>query len=611
MPGLFGALGPQRHLIEELRKAFEEPWGHGEHVVCETWGLGGHAFRPSRALTTDGGKSLLAVDGEPSLYSSAQEHAAGSKSLFERSNGHVQMSVDCRGSIAVMLPNERKCFLACDWSGTFSIYYLATPAGLMFCSRQRPLARVLGLKPDPLGCLEFLKYGYTLRDRTHFQGLKRLLPGQILAYDDASKKIAITEDSVLWAEEAVQHSSRRALIDACWDALTEAVRSSLVPKQRNAILLSGGWDSRTLFAAALAEVPRANLVAYCHGDLESSEIEISRSLANSADVAFQAEPIDKRSFDPDFLRGCFETTEDVRFPWFHVAGKLLAQAEAQAVTSGVYGEVLGGHYGVSMILGGTSKAMAVGKALLGVRNGASQPMTAATTLINDLHLKTLSKPFSLSRDFWDSLDNPTESVKADLDWSISRLRQRGVNTADGLIEAFVTEHRGTQYINAQIRSCRSTLDIALPLVDRNLLRLACRIPIQDKIHNTLSKDILLQHASGMLGLPCAATLVPASYPILVHEAGRVIRRILEQTRRKAFLLTDGRVSVSRFGWVNFEFLRRKQVLRTLQEASTQPIWDRQAIGAKVSEVESGIYQLPLDPLAMVFLANHNLDLMVR
>ncbi len=609
MPGFFGALGISGHVVEQLRSVFEVPWSHSECVLWETGGLGGHAFKPGSAVHDGGNGLLIAIDGEASLYSTAQAHISGTRSLFTQVNGHIEPTQDCKGNIAVLC--RHTCVLFCEWSGTFPLYYVVLPAGLAFCSRQRPLAKVLDLPPDPIGCIEYLKYGYTLRDRTQFRGLRRLLPGQLLEYDSGSKKLTVSENSSLWAEDDIQKTSRRELVDNCWTALTDAARSTLIPERVHAVLLSGGWDSRTLLAAALDHARSETLLAYSHGDLRSAEIGISRSLARTVGVRFRAEPVDKRSFDPDFLRACFARTEDVRFPWWHVAGRVLAEDGAQCASSGIYGEVLGGHYGIGMLLRGSSKAIAVAKAILRFRDGARRPLTAAASLLAEFHLRSLVRPFYLSKDFWACLDNPADAVKADLDWTIARLINRGIGSADKLLEAFISEQRGTQYINGQILSCRSSLDIASAFVDRNLLRLACRIPLQEKVHNILNRDILRRYAPGMLVFPCAATLVPASYPIVAHEAARVLRRVLESARRRLLLLSGDRLAGPRFGWDNFEFLRHTQLLRALQESNSQPVWDRRGIDRKLVEVETGAYHGRVEALSMILLANHSLDLMLR
>src|SRR5262249_10251889 len=142
---------------------------------------------------------------------------------------------------------------------------------------------------------------------------------------------------------------------------------------RHAVMMSGGWDSRTLFAAMLGELGPERLLAYTHGDLQSREVGLVADICRWAGVALRREPLGDVLYDLDALeRGCGRT-ENVMFPHWHRAGTVLARAGVESVSAGVYGEVLGGHYGPAMVLGGRRKIAAVAAGLLGrsvgTRNG--------------------------------------------------------------------------------------------------------------------------------------------------------------------------------------------------------------------------------------------------
>src|SRR5690606_30502669 len=77
------------------------------------------------------------------------------------------------------------------------------------------------------------------------------------------------------------------------------------------------------------------------------------------------------------------------------------------------------------------------------------------------------KPRVLKDEVWNALDKPLETIEADLEASIKRLQKRGIREGDRLIEAFIAEHRASQFICSQILSCRAHLDIAVPFADRN------------------------------------------------------------------------------------------------------------------------------------------------
>jgi len=159
-----------------------------------------------------------------------------------------------------------------------------------------------------------------------------------------------------------------------------------------------------------------------------------------------------------------------------------------------------------------------------------------------------------------------------------------VVTGDELVEAFVTEQRGTQYINAQILSCRANLDVTMPYTDRALLALSTRIPVKTKIHNTLNRAMLARHVPGLLRFPCSATLVPARAPVVAQELSRLVRRKLDDSRWRLYFSSRGRLPQPRLGWGNFEFLRTGRVLNALADDLRADVWDRRAIRDRIAAV---------------------------
>ncbi len=324
MPGIFGAIGCPPKICEELKRIFELPWGSGESMNIANGILGGHAFPPHKAVHVLPEGTAFAVDGEISVYLNAAISSRRPSNLFSLDSRELKLGSDCKGNLALVDSDSGLWFLAAEWSGTFPLYYLITDTGLVFCNRQRPIARLFDLPSDPLGILEHARYGYTLAGRTFFRNLRRLLPGQVLSYNPLSKQVSVQETSEAWAGNQPEDAPLEEVADRCWNKLLEAVKNGLPDNRRHAIMLSGGWDSRTVLAAAAAHIPRESLLGYCYGDTEGRELRTARSLCESLSVPFLAEPIDDRSFDCEPLNRWFERTEDVRYPYWHRAGEVLS-----------------------------------------------------------------------------------------------------------------------------------------------------------------------------------------------------------------------------------------------------------------------------------------------
>jgi hypothetical protein len=584
MPGMWGAVGYSPLLCAVLRAKFEEPWVACDATTVAGGMLGGHAFPPYSSLHVQPDGAAFAVDGEASAYSVLEKRTGQSNAIWELDSGQLSLSAKFKGNLALADSHSRLWFLATEWSGIFPLYYLVTDTGLAFCSRQRPIAEVFGLALDPLGLLEFLRYGYTLAGRTMFRDLRRLLPGQVLTCDPLTKKVDLRDTSEAWASEPAPRLRLDEVADRCWRALSEGVKGSMPDDLRHAVMISGGWDSRTLLAAAAQHVPSTRLLGYSHGDLASRELRIAGRVCQSLSVPFRAEPIDDATFDLEPLQRGFARTENVTFPHWHRAGALLSELGVDSVSAGVYGEVLGGHYGAAMLLHGAAKVMAVGRLALGFparRDRTTGPVEAVRDLFR---VREVVKNWYLTEDFWDSIDHPADALNADIERELRRLVVRGVVEPDKLVEAFISENRGTQYISAQILSCRAHLNIAVPFVDRDLLLTASRLPIGVKIHNSVNRRMMQRHAAALLRFPCAATLLPASMPILFLEASRLVRYIVAGVQWKIHVMTKGMVGAPRLSWVNFEFLRSGKCLLAIAEELRSPIWDRRAMSDRIDSL---------------------------
>ncbi len=579
MPGIYGGVGLSPQQCEALRHEFAEAWTDCESVCLPGGILSGHAFGSRCALYTLSNGCHFAIDGEASLYRMAQAVTPAEISkLFRMSSGRLELTGACKGNVALVDMASGSWHLASEWAGTFPLYYFHRDNIFAFSSRLRPLARAFGAPHDPIGVLQFLLRGYTLAGRTHYQGIYRLMPGQVVSYNSFDRSLKVHETSRLWTDIA-SDDPRHLWSDSgmAWDTLKKAAQQCLQGEEQHALMMSAGWDSRLLLAM-LHCLDAHHVHTYSYGDPGSRELRIAEAIGRSLGVEWHREPLNETIYALDALQQGFNRVENVFFPHWHRAGVYLAKTGVKCVSAGVYGEILGGHYGIPMLLQGREKMTAIATTLLGrpsrVATDSKEP---CKQVYGFLRYRDVNKPGYLCQTFWENLPHSTEALNADINLTLQRFVKRGIVTADQLIEAFIAEHRGSQYISAQIRSCRGNLDIAIPFADRDLLFIASRIPLTRKIHNSLNRKILLSHAPDLLRFHTAATLVPAAMPIFLQEASRICRRLLDKGFWKLYFATNGRIGPFRTGWTNFEFLRHSPALHCLLQDLKSDIWDRKSL----------------------------------
>lgn len=621
MTGFCGAIGVSEAAQTKLYAEFQEIW---TSTSLESWEDGFLCMSPSvpgiiHFMSENAETWFAGADGERHIVDRLEHFVAETvRDLFD---GQVpSVPADWRGNGVVVNPSRRLVHIATEWTGTFPLYIWQTEEGLAFSSHLRPLARSIGASIDHVGALEFLRYGYTLSGRTPFTGITRLLPGQSLTYFGLGDLTEITEHSTLWTRPMeLAPSEVHRLVGELWEKLRSAMALGLPEAGRCGIMMSGGWDSRTLLAVLLDIVPRSRVVCYSHGDTESRELRLVKMIADSAGVGSSFETIDGEVWMPESLQSRFAKTENVCFPSWHAAGRKLRESEVTSVTSGVYGPSVGGHYGVTSVQTGARRTLAllhrVGRHYAGRLSGygssseASEETDAAYQL---LRTDSVGSHWYLREGFEDAIEDVESRLNTDLAASLSRFKERGVVGLDALLEAFNSEHRGSQFINAQLLSCRPDVDVVFPLIDRCVLQLATRLPIELKLHNYLNQQLLQRRSPDLLAFPMGATLVKGSRPIWLQEVSRLVRKIVEDFQWNRYLERgeDGAETPS-WGWVNFEFLRDGRAFRRIRRDLRSEIWDMSAIRTMEENISTFRYTQRLHPVYDQMSRIYTLDLLLR
>lgn len=591
MPGMFGVVGMTLEIRNRCRELFVAPWDDCVVDRVQDTTIGAHSHAGTSLIRHQTG--ITAVDGDVSIYSRLSDSGA---SCWTGDSSGIEVASDCRGNVAFWNEAARCLAIATEWTGSFPLYFCHRRGqGFLFSSRASVIAPVLHPNVDRLGIVGFLRDGHFTAGRTIWDAVTRLQPGQSLFYDQVHDTVTVNERSRLWATTAQNNHLSDQVTDKTWSSLGNAL-----PVDRDvSLMMSGGWDSRTLLARHAASAPLERLMAYSHGDVASREIGLAQRLAGESGIAFHQEPIDRRCYELAALRLGFDREEHVVFPHWHRAGRLAATMGSRVVTAGVYGEVLGGHYGRVMLLAGGAKAKEVLRALLRPRRRSTQASAdQLAALSRFLHATRVDRPWVVSDEWWRAAPVEPDALNADVDRDLFRLKNRGIQTIDQLVEAYVSEHRGTQYANAQIRSSRSHADISLPFVDRALLEWVCALPLGIKIHNRLNQRLLRRFAPSLLRHPLAATLATARRPLLIQEASRFVRKGLETGRWRARFASGGRVTSARLSWVNFEFLRQGNELRSIVDDLHADLWDKPAMFATLERAAAG------EAISMHSLSDH-------
>jgi hypothetical protein len=582
MSGFFGFLGgdgwegPTESLRAHIRLADDELT-----EIRLRGGFVGGAISPWRAVRTLPNGNILLVTGDLDALLAIERllDRHGSSPDFD---AHLLES-DAAGGAAWALIDvqSRRLRVASPIHGAVPVYFWVSDEAIAFSTWMRPLGRFIGAAPDPVGVATFLREGYLCARRTFFAGVKRLRPGEMIE-GVPGEPTKIHGRSRLWTT-ASGPTETEAAMHALSSELLRAVDT--VRDRRVVLMMSGGWDSRTILGALLAAGHRAT-IAYSHGDPQSRELRLVARLVRGHGLEALTEPLQHVRLDIPDLKAMFSATETVIFPhWWHAAQR--SADKTTVVVAGVLGEVLGGHYGPGMLSRGLRKAARVGRTLLDPSCPNTPLDGREVDRVYDLIRGGVQrKPALFSRELWDAGDIRSV-IEADIRQDVDDLASRGVASTEQLLEAFVTEHRGAQRICTQLRSCSPLALTFMPLATPRVLAIASSLPAAAKVHNRLSARIIAMLFPPLLGVPIAASLFPASWPILAQETGRLMRAATESFLGTFHRLAPAIISRPAFGWASFEFLREGGAITEIHKALQSGIWDWSEIDRRDRAMASG------------------------
>ena len=188
------------------------------------------------------------------------------------------------GMFAVVLwdAKSRRLVLARDRLGVKPLHYCRIGSRLYFASEikallQAPIPRDIDLE----SLARFFTFEYIPAPRSIFRGIRKILPGRLLVFEDGK-----TAERSYWdvrhAETAIVPRPSAEYAAEIIDRLRESVRRRLISDVPLGVFLSGGIDSSAV-TALMSEVAGAGIKTYSIGFREKSfdELDAARIVADT------------------------------------------------------------------------------------------------------------------------------------------------------------------------------------------------------------------------------------------------------------------------------------------------------------------------------------------
>ena len=234
-----------------------------------------------------------------------------------------------------------------DGFGSKSMYYQMKGKTLYFGSEKKSILALMEEAPriDPVGLLQVFSHLHNLGSRTFIQDLHSLPAGTMLEAVDGKIRCSSTS---YYSFPTVAHLGANEAIERWCELLRTSARQRIAGKERIALQLSGGLDSRAI-ACALDRDQRS-LVAITREVENAREVECARAVAQ--ELGIEHHPFTAREIAAHYIPAIVWRSE-CTISYSHcrsIANHVFLKRHADFLIGGQFGDISsGGHIAPYML----------------------------------------------------------------------------------------------------------------------------------------------------------------------------------------------------------------------------------------------------------------------
>ncbi|MBD3673129.1 MAG: hypothetical protein HUJ26_06340 [Planctomycetaceae bacterium] len=502
MPGLCGILSTVDEL--QLRQAIEQmgdrmlhhDWYGTEYVVRPEQGIAlGHVhlgYRPrEKTLSPPEARDVLLIDGEiirspiadstqtPLAEKVLQAHLETREAFWRESHGKF--------NVVSWEPATETLSIINDPYGMKPLYYIEEGDLFAFASELKSLQAIdaVGLAIDPVGVIQFFTFGHLWGTHTFRESVKVLPPGAMLTYSRSEGVVRISRYHSLPAPDPGDSSEDALqLVD---EAFSESVKNSTTETEHLGLALSGGMDTRTLFAL-MDEGDCASLQTLCMGMKGSRDQVSARKMAHCKGSLYQDFVLDNQ-----FLKNFrFHLDRMVQLTDGHYLSQCIVMP-----TFPKYREL-----GIQTLLRGhAGELMHMNKAYNFSLDQAALNLQTETELegwlfqhLRAYMLESLDQPLLAFADQAECDQVARDTIHTSLQESQSWGRP-----TDRIWQVFITE-RLRRETAMSLAKFGSVVETRLPYLDPGVLSALSRLPAESKLDESIQAEMLRKHYPSFLGI---------------------------------------------------------------------------------------------------------------
>ncbi len=481
-------------------------------------------------MTNEDGTIQIIFNGEiynhrdlrPGLEARGHRYASASDTetiihLYEERGARAVEELRGMFAFAIWDQNQQRLLLARDRLGVKPLYYHLTDDGVIyFASEIKALIEAGAVRPELNynALADYAANRYTSGEETMFCGVKRLMPGHTLVWNEGQVKIERYWDVSF--EKSEEQLSEAQYTEQFLELFNESVRLRLMADVPLGMFLSGGIDSSAI-VAAMSQMVREPIKTFsvAFAEREANELGYARMVAQAFGTEHHEIVVSPEQFFDALPALVYQEDEPIAHPSslpLYFVSKLASEHVKVVLTGEGSDELLAGYgkYRTTMLnlqfgrayhqLTPQSLRLAIKKLIAGMSDGSPvkrklvRSFLSLAPNIEEIYFDNFSV---FSRAMQPSLftDETGERMQQSHPYKVSLEHLNGSNAEamlDKLLATDLKTYLHELLMKQDQMSMAASIESRVPFLDHKLVEFAARLPVKMKLKGLTTKYILRQ-----------------------------------------------------------------------------------------------------------------------
>jgi len=458
-------------------------------------------------------------------------------------------------NISIIDKKTKKLYLANDPGGLFPLYYTVQDKTFYASTHLYLLAKALNAKPDYVQVIAKEVFGYAVGPFTYFNGIKRLLPGELVIFDPHN---GTTQSKLTETFFQGYRKPGKDILERVYHALEKPIKSIVEQDPTVGVMLSEGFDSRLL--ASLFKRAGAEVSSYTHGTTGTKGMREAERVAAKLGLNHHYEDAIFPS-NQDQIKSLLLLSDNLHVPFWHGGSAYFRKTVANIVTAGTaLDSTLGGHI---FYKSSRNRAKAIFQRYqeivrqnLGIISDQYIEKLSQELIDNflDIDIKRLARRINerFVPDIAEILLSQFDLFIDCLESEFQRLADTGSTLPSLQLQRFFLDHRARRFSYGQELMLRINNRVVVPSYERIFLQEVTTIPIAYKLNHGLYLRLLRKYFPISASIPTGNYLLPANFPRFFLESSRFLGKVIDLNLIKKYLDNKGQTKYNGFRGALFQ-----------------------------------------------------------